>query len=61
MTEEQLLKEIIAAVRTCGTIILNADRTKSGIDEKAGHANFVTAVRAAKETVGDFAGGSVCR
>ena len=43
MTEEQLLKEIIAAVRTCGTIILNADRTKSGIDEKAGHANFVTA------------------
>lgn len=43
MTEEQLLKEIIAAVRTCGTIILNADRTKPGIDEKAGHANFVTA------------------
>ena len=43
MTEEQLLKEIVNAVRTCGTIILNADRTKSGIDEKAGHANFVTA------------------
>ena len=43
MTEEQLLKEIIAAVRACGAIILNADRTKSGIDEKAGHANFVTA------------------
>lgn len=43
MTEEQLLKEIIAAVRVCGAIILNADRTKSGIDEKAGHANFVTA------------------
>lgn len=43
MTEEQLLKEIIAAVRACGAIIVNADRTKSGIDEKAGHANFVTA------------------
>lgn len=43
MTEEQLLKEIVNAVRSCGAIILNADRTKSGIDEKAGHANFVTA------------------
>lgn len=43
MTEEQLLESIIHAVRACGTIILNADRTKSGIDEKAGHANFVTA------------------
>lgn len=43
MTEEQLLENIIHAVRACGTIILNADRTKSGIDEKAGHANFVTA------------------
>lgn len=43
MTEEQLLENIIHAVRVCGTIILNADRTKSGIDEKAGHANFVTA------------------
>lgn len=42
MTKEQLLKEIVNAVRACGTIILNADRTKSGIDEKAGHANFVT-------------------
>ena len=43
MTEEQLLENIIHAVRACVTIILNADRTKSGIDEKAGHANFVTA------------------
>ena len=43
MTEEQVLENIIHAVRACGTIILNADRTKSGIDEKAGHANFVTA------------------
>ncbi|MBD5469635.1 MAG: inositol monophosphatase [Lachnospiraceae bacterium] len=42
MTEEQLLKEIVNAVRVCGAIILNADRTKTGIDEKAGHANFVT-------------------
>ena len=42
MTEEQLLKEIVNAVRVCGAIILNADRTKSNIDEKAGHANFVT-------------------
>ena len=42
MTEEQLLKEIVNAVRACGVIILNADRTKSCIDEKAGHANFVT-------------------
>lgn len=42
MTEEQLLQEMISAVRACGAIILNADRTKSGIDEKAGHANFVT-------------------
>ena len=33
MTEEQLLKEIIAAVRTCGQIILNA---KSTLDLKAG-------------------------
>lgn len=42
MAEEELLKEIINAVRACGAIILNADRKKSGIDEKAGHANFVT-------------------
>lgn len=43
MTEERLLENIVCAVRACGAIILNADRTKSGIDEKAGHANFVTA------------------
>lgn len=43
MTEEQLLEEIVNAVRACGEIILNADRAASGIDEKAGHANFVTA------------------
>jgi len=42
MTEEQLLERIVSEVRACGEIILNADRTKSGIDEKSGHANFVT-------------------
>lgn len=42
MTEEQLLKKIVDAVRACGEIILNADRSKSSIDEKVGHANFVT-------------------
>lgn len=43
MTEEQLLENIINAVHVCGEMILNADRTKTDIDEKAGHANFVTA------------------
>lgn len=43
MQEDQLLEKIINTVRTCGTIIVNADRTKSYIDEKSGHANFVTA------------------
>lgn len=42
MTEEQLLTQIVEAVRACGEIILHADRTKTGIDEKSGHANFVT-------------------
>ena len=37
------MEKIINTVRTCGTIIVNADRTKSYIDEKSGHANFVTA------------------
>ncbi len=39
---EQLLSQITEAVRACGEIILHADRGKSCIDEKAGHANFVT-------------------
>ena len=43
MQEEQLLEEIVNTVRTCGAIIVNADRTKSDIDAKSGHANFVTA------------------
>lgn len=43
MRSEELLKEITDAVRECGEIILHADRNKNHIDEKAGHANFVTA------------------
>lgn len=41
--QNQLLKQITDVVRDCGEIILHADRSKSCIDEKAGHANFVTA------------------
>ena len=40
--QDELLRQISDAVRTCGEIILHADRSKSCIDEKAGHANFVT-------------------
>lgn len=42
MEQDQLLKQITDAVRACGEIILHADRSKSCIDEKTGHANFVT-------------------
>lgn len=42
MEQDKLLKQITDAVRACGEIILHADRSKSCIDEKAGHANFVT-------------------
>ena len=41
--QDELLRQISDAVRTCGEIILHADRSKSCIDEKAGHANYVTA------------------
>ena len=34
--------EIIAAVRACGAIILNAERTSGMTEEKSGKANFVT-------------------
>ena len=37
-----LLQKITDIVRECGGIILNADRNRSVVDEKAGHANFVT-------------------
>lgn len=43
MEQKELLKKITDVVRECGEIILHADRSKSHIDEKAGHANFVTA------------------
>jgi len=42
MDQTELLKRITEAVRVCGEILLNADRSKSCVDEKAGHANFVT-------------------
>ena len=37
-----LLQKITDIMRECGGIILNADRNRSVVDEKAGHANFVT-------------------
>ncbi|MDE7321181.1 MAG: inositol monophosphatase [Lachnospiraceae bacterium] len=40
--QDELLKQITDTVRTCGEIILRADRSRSCIGEKAGHANFVT-------------------
>ena len=40
--QDELLRQISDAVRTCGEIMLHADRSKNCIDEKAGHANFVT-------------------
>lgn len=40
--QNELITQITDAVRTCGEIILHADRSRSCIDEKVGHANFVT-------------------
>ncbi len=42
LEESRLLQDITDIVRECGGIILHADRDKSIVDEKAGHANFVT-------------------
>lgn len=42
MEQRELLKRITDALRECGEIMLHADRSQSGIDEKAGHGNFVT-------------------
>ena len=42
MEQKELLRKITEVVRECGEIILHADRNKSAVDEKAGHANFVT-------------------
>lgn len=39
---EQIVEQIAAVVKECGKIIVNAKREDSIIDEKAGHANFVT-------------------
>ncbi len=41
-TPQTLLRAVTDIVRECGGVMLNADRNKSVVDEKAGHANFVT-------------------
>ena len=38
-----ILNEIIVAAKECGQVMLQADRNNSGIKDKAGKANFVTA------------------
>ncbi len=40
--QRTLLEKIADAVRECGEIMLKADRSGNYIDEKGGHANFVT-------------------
>ena len=42
MEKNEWMEQITDIVRACGEIILQADRGKECIDEKAGHANFVT-------------------
>ena len=42
MEPKELLKKIADVMRECGEVMLHADRSKNGIDEKAGHGNFVT-------------------
>lgn len=37
-----ILKQITDVMKECGRLILNADRSEAMVDEKAGHANFVT-------------------
>lgn len=39
---EELLIKLTDVMKECGKIMLNADRDAAMIDEKAGHANFVT-------------------
>jgi len=39
---EELLTKLTDVMKECGKIMLNADRDAAMIDEKAGHANFVT-------------------
>lgn len=38
----ELLNEITKVMKECGQLIMNADRSEAMVDEKAGHANFVT-------------------
>lgn len=42
MNEFELLEKITTLARKCGQVMLTAKRDNSMIDEKAGHANFVT-------------------
>ena len=37
-----ILEKITEVMKECGGLILNADRSEAMVDEKAGHANFVT-------------------
>lgn len=42
MNELELLEKIVDVARICGEVMLNAKRDDSMVDEKSGHANFVT-------------------
>lgn len=42
MEEQKIIGQIAAAVRECAGIMIEADRSEVGLDEKAGKANFVT-------------------
>lgn len=39
---DPVIEKIVAAVKACGQIVLEAQRDAAMIDEKEGHANFVT-------------------
>ena len=40
--DKNITEQINQAILDAGSIILNADRTKESVEEKTGHANFVT-------------------
>ena len=42
MLDKTIIREINAAIRAAGDIILNADRSTETVESKEGHANFVT-------------------
>lgn len=42
MSELELLEKIVGVAHTCGKVMLHAKRDDSMVDEKSGHANFVT-------------------